>query len=47
MEINNPTIVVSDEDFASLTIAQNKKIPTVLITDILETRFTKGFAIIY
>ncbi len=38
----NPKLVVSDEDFASLTVAQKKKIPTVLITDILETRFTKG-----
>ena len=38
----NPNLVVSDEDFASLTIAQNNKIPTVLITDILETRFTAG-----
>ncbi|MEX0656029.1 MAG: glycosyltransferase [Nitrosopumilaceae archaeon] len=37
-----PELVVSDEDFASLTIAQKQKIPTVLITDILETRFTKG-----
>ena len=43
IERDNPNIVVSDEDFSSLTIAQNKKIPTVLITDILETRFTKGF----
>jgi len=34
--------VISDEDFASLTIAQKMKIPTVLITDVLETRFTKG-----
>jgi len=38
----NPQIIVSDEDFASLTIAQQKKIPNILITDILETRFTKG-----
>jgi len=37
-------IIVSDEDFASLTIAQKQEIPTVLITDILETRFTKGFS---
>jgi UDP-N-acetylglucosamine--N-acetylmuramyl-(pentapeptide) pyrophosphoryl-undecaprenol N-acetylglucosamine transferase len=41
---SGPRLVVSDEDFASLTVAQNKKIPTVLITDILETKFTKGFA---
>ncbi len=37
-------MVISDEDFASLSIAQNRKIPTVLITDILETHFTKGLA---
>lgn len=37
-----PKIVVSDEDFASLTIAQKQNLPTILITDILETRFTKG-----
>ena len=37
-----PKLVVSDEDFASLTVAQQKKIPTILITDILETKFTKG-----
>jgi UDP-N-acetylglucosamine--N-acetylmuramyl-(pentapeptide) pyrophosphoryl-undecaprenol N-acetylglucosamine transferase len=35
-------LVISDEDFASLTVAQQKKIPTILITDILETNFTKG-----
>jgi UDP-N-acetylglucosamine--N-acetylmuramyl-(pentapeptide) pyrophosphoryl-undecaprenol N-acetylglucosamine transferase len=38
----NPKLVISDEDFASLAVAQEKKISTVLITDILETRFTKG-----
>lgn len=37
-----PRLLVSDEDFASLTVAQQKKIPTILITDILETNFTKG-----
>lgn len=37
---DSPDIVVSDEDFASLSVAQQKKVPTVLITDILETRFT-------
>ena len=35
-------LIVSDEDFASLAIAQERKIPTILITDILETRFAKG-----
>jgi UDP-N-acetylglucosamine--N-acetylmuramyl-(pentapeptide) pyrophosphoryl-undecaprenol N-acetylglucosamine transferase len=39
---DNPALVISDEDFASLTVAQSMKIPTVLITDVLETRFTKG-----
>jgi len=41
---DNPNLVISDEDFASLTVAQTMKIPTVLVTDILETRFTKGLA---
>lgn len=41
---DNPNLVISDEDFASLTVAQNLKIPTVLITDVFETRFTKGIA---
>lgn len=39
---DDPDIVVSDEDFASLAVAQEAKIPTVLITDVLETHFTKG-----
>ena len=39
---DNPVLVISDEDFASLTVAQSMKIPTVLITDVLETHFTKG-----
>lgn len=37
-----PNLVVSDEDFASLSIAQENKTPTILITDILETRFANG-----
>jgi len=41
---DNPNLVISDEDFASLTIAQKMKIPTILITDVLETHFTKGLA---
>lgn len=41
---DNPILVISDEDFASLTVAQSMKIPTVLITDVFETRFTKGLA---
>jgi len=39
---DDPNLVISDEDFASLTVAQEMKIPTVLITDVLETKFTKG-----
>lgn len=39
---DNPSLVISDEDFASLSIAHEMKIPTILITDVLETRFTKG-----
>ncbi len=39
---DKPRLVVSDEDFASLTVAQNKKIPTVLITDIVQTNFVNG-----
>ena len=41
---DSPRLVISDEDFASLAVAQKMGIPTVLITDILETHFTKGFA---
>jgi len=44
LQKENPNLVISDEDFASLTIAQDMKIPTVLITDVLETYFTKGIA---
>src|SRR3990172_5460176 len=43
IEKQQPKLVVSDEDFASLSIAQEKKLKTVLITDILETKFAKGF----
>lgn len=39
---DKPRLVVSDEDFASLTVAQDKKIPTVLITDIVKTNFVNG-----
>ncbi|MBA4717766.1 MAG: UDP-glucuronosyltransferase [Nitrosopumilus sp.] len=41
---DNPSLVISDEDFASLTVAQKMKIPTVLVTDVLETHFTTGLA---
>jgi len=44
LERDSPNVVISDEDFASLTIAQEREIPTILVTDILETHFTKGLA---
>lgn len=39
----NPDAVVSDEDFASIAVAQEMGIKTILITDILQTRFTAGW----
>ena len=42
LEKDRPKVVISDEDFASLTVAQEMEIPTILVTDILETHFTKG-----
>ena len=44
LQKNKPDLVISDEDFASLTVAQNMKIQTVLVTDVFETHFTKGIA---
>ncbi len=40
----NPGPVISDEDFASIAIAEETGRRRVLVTDILETRFTKGAA---
>lgn len=42
IEKEKPNLIVSDEDFASLVIGQEKKLRTILITDILETRFSRG-----
>ena len=42
IEKEKPELIVSDEDFASLTIAHEKKLKTILITDILETNFVRG-----
>lgn len=42
IEKEKPKLIVSDEDFASLVIAQEKKLKTVLITDVLKTSFTSG-----
>ena len=44
LQESKPNLVISDEDFASLTVAQKMKIPTVLVTDVLETHFTRGIA---
>ncbi len=44
LQRDRPDLVISDEDFASLTVAQDMKITTVLVTDVLETRFTRGIA---
>lgn len=42
LETWSPKLVISDEDFASLVVAQEKRIKTILVTDILETKFAKG-----
>ncbi len=42
IERHKPRLVVSDEDFAALVQAQKRQIKTVLITDILNSRFTSG-----
>jgi UDP-N-acetylglucosamine--N-acetylmuramyl-(pentapeptide) pyrophosphoryl-undecaprenol N-acetylglucosamine transferase len=38
----SPRVVASDEDFASLVVAQEKRLKTILVTDILETSFASG-----
>ncbi|MDE1818499.1 MAG: UDP-glucuronosyltransferase [Thaumarchaeota archaeon] len=42
LKIYHPRVVASDEDFASLVVAQEMGIKTILITDILKTSFAKG-----
>jgi UDP-N-acetylglucosamine--N-acetylmuramyl-(pentapeptide) pyrophosphoryl-undecaprenol N-acetylglucosamine transferase len=42
IEKGKPNLIVSDEDFASLMIGQEKNLKSVLITDILETKFVSG-----
>lgn len=39
-----PDLVVADEDFAAVAEARDRSIPSVLITDILESRFASGVA---
>ena len=36
-------MIISDEDFASIAVAQERGIQNIVITDILETKFTTGF----
>lgn len=43
IEKEKARLIISDEDFASLSIAQKKNLKTVLITDILKTNFVSGF----
>jgi len=38
-----PNLIISDEDFASISVAQERGISNIIITDILETKFTNGF----
>jgi UDP-N-acetylglucosamine--N-acetylmuramyl-(pentapeptide) pyrophosphoryl-undecaprenol N-acetylglucosamine transferase len=42
LKIHQPRLVASDEDFASLVVAQEMGIKTILVTDILKTNFAKG-----
>ncbi len=42
LEKYHPRVVASDEDFASLVVAQEMGIKTILVTDILKTSFAKG-----
>jgi UDP-N-acetylglucosamine--N-acetylmuramyl-(pentapeptide) pyrophosphoryl-undecaprenol N-acetylglucosamine transferase len=39
---SKPDLIVGDEDFASISIAQELGIQNVIITDVLKTQFTKG-----
>ena len=39
---NIEELIVSDEDFASISIAEEKNLKRILITDIINTSFTKG-----
>ncbi|MGI0017217.1 MAG: glycosyltransferase, partial [Nitrosotalea sp.] len=42
----HPRLVTSDEDFASLVVAQEMGVKTILVTDILETNFAKDIGTI-
>lgn len=40
---DNDKILISDEDFASIAVAEERKHKKILITDIVNTTFTSGF----
>jgi UDP-N-acetylglucosamine--N-acetylmuramyl-(pentapeptide) pyrophosphoryl-undecaprenol N-acetylglucosamine transferase len=42
IDANLEKLIVSDEDFASISIAEEKNLRRILITDIIRTSFTKG-----
>lgn len=42
IDANLEKLIVSDEDFASISIAEEKNLRRILITDIINTSFTKG-----
>ncbi|MDC8453223.1 MAG: UDP-glucuronosyltransferase [Candidatus Nitrosotalea sp.] len=42
LKTHHPRLVTSDEDFASLVVAQDMGIKTILVTDILKTNFARG-----
>lgn len=42
IEESRPRLVVADEDFAAISVAQEGNIPNVVITDLLQTKFTKN-----
>lgn len=42
LKAHHPRLVTSDEDFASLVVAQDMGIKTILVTDILKTNFARG-----
>src|SRR5918992_2155993 len=39
---HNSDLMVSDEDFASIAVAEKINLKRILITDVIETHFTKG-----
>jgi UDP-N-acetylglucosamine--N-acetylmuramyl-(pentapeptide) pyrophosphoryl-undecaprenol N-acetylglucosamine transferase len=42
VDSNEVSLIVSDEDFASVAIGEKKDLKRILITDLLETHFVKG-----